>query len=290
MKQLLLAMRPKQWVKNFFVFLPLVFGGQLFIYPSNLKTAATFCLFCLLYSAVYLVNDLVDRKSDMQHPVKKLRPIASGAVKPAGALSMVAILLIVTLPLAFALDRTLGFILVTCFGFNLLYTVALKKVVIVDVFCLGIFFILRVLAGAAAAAVSVSHWIIFLTFLLALFLGFSKRRHEVMLLKDSASEHRSVLTEYSPYFIDQIISVITASIVVAYMLYTIDARTVAAFGTKHLMYTIPFAYYGIFRYLFLVHRRGEGGDPTQLLLTDLKVQLNIILWITTAILVIYFKA
>jgi len=186
------------------------------------------------------------------------------------------------------LDVYFGWVVVTYIVFNFFYTKFLKDMVIVDVFCLGVFFLLRILAGSVVIKVALSYWIIFMVVLLALFLGFNKRRQELRLLEQKTTIYRKVLDKYNVYFIDQMISVITSSIVVVYMLYTIDARTVKEFGTKHLMLSIPFVYYGIFRYLYLIHKLRKEGDPTRILMFDKKMQISIALWIMVCIGVIYF--
>ena len=287
-KYLLLALRPKQWVKNLFIFSPLIFGGKLFIYPANLKTAIAFVLFCLAASVVYLANDLIDLEKDKLHPKKRLRPIASGKVTVDQTKIAALILGIISIVLSFMLSGSFGWVVVTYLTFNLLYSKILKEAVIIDVFCIAAFFLLRIIAGAVVAEVSMSYWIVIMTALLALFLGFNKRRQEVVTLEEKAASHRKVLIKYDPYFIDQMIAVITSSIVVVYMLYTVDANTVREFGSNHLIYTIPFVYYGIFRYLYLIHRRNEDGDPTDILISDRKTQLNIVLWAAVCILVLYY--
>ncbi|MFC1599196.1 decaprenyl-phosphate phosphoribosyltransferase [Candidatus Omnitrophota bacterium] len=287
MKYLLLSLRPKQWVKNLFIFLPLIFGQKLFSFPSNVESIIAFFLFSLTAGVVYLINDIIDIEKDRLHPTKKLRPIASGKVSISQANAAACILGLLSFLCSYLLNNTFGLVVVSYFAFNLLYTKVLKDHVIIDVFCIGGFFLLRIVAGSVISGVEMSHWIIFMTVLLALFLGFNKRRQELQALGDKAVSHRSVLSKYSPYFIDQMIAVITSSIVVVYILYTVDARTVSVFGTKHLIYTIPFVYYGIFRYLYLILKHNVEGDPTQILLSDGKMKLNLLLWVMVCISVIY---
>lgn len=288
MKYLFFALRPKQWIKNLFIFLPLIFGKKLFDFPNNFKIIAAFFLFSLTSGVVYLINDIIDLEKDRLHPTKKLRPIASGKVSISQALITACILGILSIIFSFMLDIYFGWVVVAYLIFNLIYSKILKDAVIIDVFCIGAFFLLRIIAGGVVAGVEMSHWIIFLTVLLALFLGFNKRRQELRLLERKAATHRHVLLKYNTYFIDQMIAVITSSIVVVYMLYTVDARTVGEFGTKHLIYSIPFVYYGIFRYLYLIHKLGKSGDPMRILLSDGKMQFNLALWIIVCIAVIYF--
>lgn len=287
MKQLLIALRPKQWIKNLFIFLPLIFGKRLFVSPYDARTVIAFFLFSLTAGVVYLINDIIDVEKDRLHPVKKLRPIASGKISIKQAQITASILGILCFFFSYILNPTFGLVIVAYFVFNLLYTKILKDVVIIDVFCIGGFFLLRIIAGSIVAQVEMSHWIIFMTVLLALFLGFNKRRQELQMLKGQAVIHRCVLSQYSPYFIDQMIAVITSSIVVVYILYTVDSRTIAFFGTEHLIYTIPFVYYGIFRYLYLILKDEVDGDPTFILFSDKMMQLNLILWVIVCITVIY---
>jgi 4-hydroxybenzoate polyprenyltransferase len=280
-------MRPAQWLKNMFVFLPLIFGKKLFVYPFNLNAVIAFTLFCIASSAAYMINDVIDIRKDKVHPAKRLRPISSGKVSPKLAVFTALILGILSVIFSFALNVSLGWVIVIYCVFNLIYSVSLKDVVIIDVFCIGVFFLLRLLAGSIAAGVYLSHWIVIMTGLLAMFLGFNKRRQELVLFERKAVHHRRVLEHYDPYFIDQMIAVITSSIVIAYTLYTVDARTIQEFGSKHLMYTIPFVYYGIFRYLYLIHKIRRDGDPTRVFLLDKIMQLNVVLWVVVCIFVIY---
>jgi len=288
MKYLFIALRPRQWIKNLFVFLPLIFGKKLFLCPINLKVAGAFFLFSIAASVVYLVNDIVDLEKDRLHPAKRLRPIASGKVSIKQAKFAAYMLSLLVIPISFLLNVSFGSIVVIYLIFNICYTKVLKNIVIIDIFCIGFFFLLRILVGCAVAEVAISHWIIFMSILLALFLGFIKRRHELRFLKKKANLHRQVLTKYTQQFIDQMISVVTSSIVVVYMLYTVDARTVREVGNDHLMYTIPFVYYGIFRYMYLVYKRRKGGDAASVLLSDSKMQATLALWGATCIAVIYF--
>ena len=287
-KYLFFALRPKQWIKNFFIFLPLIFGKKLFVYPVNLKVMIAFFLFSITSSVVYLINDIIDAEKDKLHPTKRLRPIASGKLKVRDAWIAAAILGAISIACSFLLDIQFGMIVVAYLVFNFLYSKILKNAVIIDVFCIGAFFFLRIIAGSIAANVQMSHWIIFMTVLLSLFLGFNKRRQELSMLGEKAIYHRHALMKYNVYFIDQMVLVITSSIVVCYMLYTVDTRTVKEFGTNHLIYSIPFVYYGIFRYLYLIHKIRKEGDPTRILLSDRMMRINIVLWIAVCIAVIYF--
>lgn len=288
MKYAFFALRPQQWVKNFFIFLPLVFGKKLAVFPYNANTLLAFFAFSLASSAAYLINDIIDVDKDRLHPTKCLRPIASGKIKIKDAYLMAFILACISVLLSFAIKPCLGYLVMFYLMANILYSKVLKKIVLVDTFCIGGFFLIRIAVGSMASDVVMSHWIIFMTFLLALFLGLNKRRQELSLLGKKMARHRSVLLEYSEYFIDQMISVIISSIVVVYMLYTIDARTVKEFGTDHFIYTVPFVYYGIFRYLYIIHKLRKDGDPTRILFFDKSMQINLALWLIVCIGIIYF--
>lgn len=288
-KYLFFSLRPKQWFKNLFIFLPLIFGKRLFDLNIVIETAAAFFLFSLASGVVYLINDIIDIENDKIHPIKKFRPIASGKVSIQQAIVTALILGAASITLSLLLNVYFGALVIVYIIFNFAYSKVLKEFVIIDVFCLGAFFLLRIIAGIVVTGVGFSHWMVFMTVLLALFLGFNKRRQELKTLQRKANFHRHVLLRYNAYFIDQMIAVITSSIVIAYMLYTVDAKTVRTFGSSHLMYSIPFVYYGIFRYLYLIHKKGKMGDPTRILLSDRKLQINIVLWALACIAVIYFR-
>lgn len=269
--------------------MPLIFGQKLFVFPENLRTAGIFACFCLMASSVYIMNDLLNIDEDKNHRVKRLRPIASGKVSRSAVSAAAAVLFTVSLGAAFSINAAAGFVLLAYFIFNLAYSLFLRSIVIIDVFCIGFFFFLRIIAGTASADVVFSHWMIFMVALLALFLGFNKRRKEIQTQGLRKNNARQVLSKYNLYFLDQLISILTSSIVVVYMLYTVDSRTVTQFGTNHLIYTIPFVYYGIFRYLYLVHNSTSAEDPTFVLFSDRMIQACVFLWGMTAVAVIYFK-
>jgi len=283
------AIRVKHWIKNFFIFAPLLFSMRLFETDLLIKNSLAFVSFCFAVSSVYLLNDIFDYKKDKDHPVKRLRPIASGRLKIAHARWMA--LLFLLLGLAIAAMVNIEFIAVTIayLALNALYSSYLKKQVILDVLVLSLFYVIRVVAGGFAIGVHISDWLLICTFLLALFLGFGKRRHELVLLKDDAQNHRAILSEYSPYFLDQMIAVVTSSTLVAYSLYTMSQETIDKFQTNKMPLTIPFVLYGIFRYLYLVHQKEEGGSPTQLMLTDKPLILTVLSWAAAVFVIIYLK-
>jgi 4-hydroxybenzoate polyprenyltransferase len=284
---LLISLRPHQWTKNFFVFAALIFDKHLFILPAVLRTFLAFIIFCALSGAVYLINDLADIARDRQHPRKRYRPIARGALST-GTVTTTAVLLIASALLSSAL---LGWIFILCatayVALNLLYSYKLKNIVIVDAICVSFGFVIRPVAGAVAIPVRISDWLLICAMLLALFLTMCKRRHEITLLNAGAAEHRAILSEYDPYFLDQMIAVVTASSVTAYAIYTTAPETIDKFQTHKLTWTIPFVLYGIFRYLYLVHRKEQGGSPTDLLLTDRPLLIDMVLWGLTVVLILY---
>jgi len=246
-----------------------------------------FAMFCLLSGAVYLINDLVDLERDRLHPVKGQRPLAAGRLSP--SLVKVAILFIVLAALGggFAISRFFGLTALAYFVLMAVYSFFLKNVVIVDVLTVSFGFVLRAFAGAVAIDVAFSHWLLICTMLLALFLSLNKRRHELTLLAGGAAGHRSILGEYSPYLLDQMIAVVTASTVVSYALYTQAPETVSKFGTDRLVWTLPFVLYGIFRYLYLVHQREEGGSPSRVFLNDRPLLVAVAGWTTAVVAIIY---
>jgi len=288
MKYLFFALRPRQWIKNFFIFFPLIFGKKLFVFPANLKTLAAFSLFSLTAGVVYIINDIIDIERDKIHPAKLLRPIASAKISIREAWVAAFLLGSAAIILSFALDVYFGYIIFIYLIFNFIYSKVLKKYVIIDVFCIGGFFLLRIIAGSVVGKVELSVWIIIVTSLLAVFLGFIKRRQELKLLQKKAGLHRQALSKYSVTFIDQLITIITAAIIIVYTLYAIDSGTARELKHGSLVYSIPFVYYGVFRYLYLVHKAWNDGDPTRILLSDRPLKWNIALWISVCILVIYF--
>lgn len=289
LKSLFISSRPRQWAKNLFVFAGLIFSRNLHQPHLVLVSLLAFILFCLMSSSVYLFNDVMDYREDSRHPVKSRRPIASGALNRKVALCFAAAFAAIGLVFSFVLSPEFGIVSACYVGLMLLYSLFLRRVMIVDVLTISGGFVLRAAAGAAAINVEISSWLLICTGLLALFLGFSKRRHEVVLLEEDVSQHRAALARYSPRVLDQMISVVTASTVMAYALYTVSAETVSKFGTRLLGLTIPFVLYGIFRYLYLVYIEGEGGAPERSLLRDRPLLIDIFLWIVASGLILYLK-
>ena len=286
---LLETMRPRQWTKNFFVFAGIVFSQRVLDPVAISNTLAAFCLFCLLSGSVYILNDVADAERDREHPTKRNRPVAAGRLPKAVGLLAAAAIAAVSIALAFTITSSFALIAIAYVALNLVYSLALKHVVILDVLLVAIFFVLRAVAGAAAISVEISPWLLICTILLALFIALSKRRHELVLLEENASAHRASLTEYSPHLLDQMIAVATASTLMAYCLYTVDDRTIREFGTNHLMYTIPCVIFGIFRYLYLIHQKGEGGHPDRIILSDRPFFVNLLVWTGIVAVVIYLR-
>lgn len=284
---LVLSLRPKQWTKNLIVFAGLIFGERL-LDPAAVRSALiAFAVFCALSGVVYLINDVRDREADRLHPTKSRRPIAAGEVHPLTAVVFAGLLAVASIGTAFWLSPGFGVVAVLYVGLLTLYSITLKHIVILDVLTLALGFVFRAWGGAEAVSVEVSHWLLLLALLGALFLALSKRRAELVALADDARHHRPILADYSPYLLDQMISVVTASTLLAYALYTIDAETVAKFGHGRLVWTVPFPLYGIFRYLYLVHQREGGGNPSDILLNDRPILICVALWGAAVIALLY---
>jgi 4-hydroxybenzoate polyprenyltransferase len=285
-RALLVSLRPHQWTKNLFVLAALAFSKHLFDGDAVWRAGAAFVIFCALSGAVYVVNDLADVERDRLHPLKRARPIASGALSVPVARAAAPSLFALGLLAAWTLGPGFFLCAVAYLALNLAYSFGLKNVVILDVLAIAIGFVLRAVAGAVAIQVVFSDWLLVCTILLALFLALAKRRHELVTLDDAAA-HRRILAEYSPYLLDQMIAVVTASCLTAYAFYTLAPDTVAKYRTDRLALTIPFVIYGIFRYLYLVHRKEQGGSPGDALLTDRPLLATVALWAAVVVLIVY---
>ena len=280
------SLRPQQWIKNLFIFAPLIFSRSHLNPALVLETALGFAAFCLIASAQYVFNDIHDLAEDRLHPVKSKRPLASGRLKMGPAVLSCILLAVCGLAVAAILDREFFIISAAYLVLQLLYSLWLKHIVILDVFVLAAGFVIRVVAGGLLIEVNISSWLLVCTMLLSLFLALGKRRHEIVLLESNAQNHRPVLKEYSTELLDQMISVVTASTLIAYCLYTISEETVAKFGTRNLIFTVPFVLYGIFRYLYIIHLKAEGGSPESLIIKDTPLLLDLFLWIAAVILIV----
>ena len=284
---LLVSLRPGQWTKNLIVFAGLVFSLKLFEPPAIVTAIEAFVIFCALSGLVYLINDVMDRESDRRHPTKCRRPIAAGDLPVSVALGAAGIIGAIALSAAFMLGFRFGVVAAGYVALQALYSGPLKHIVIIDVLAIAIGFVMRAVAGAVVLDVVISHWLLVCTILLALFIALAKRRHELVLLADDATSHRPILGEYSAYLLDQMIAVVTASTLIAYIFYTISPETEQKFGTSWLGLTIPFPLYGIFRYLYLVHKRELGGSPADLLLNDRPLLACVTFWVLAVVLIIY---
>jgi 4-hydroxybenzoate polyprenyltransferase len=284
---LLVSLRPDQWHKNLIVFAALIFAVKLLDRAALARATAAFLIFCAVSSVVYLINDVADRDQDRLHPVKRLRPIAAGEISPGTALTFAGALGAAALGTAYWLRPAFGLAAVAYLALFVVYTTSLKHIVVLDVMAIAIGFVLRAVAGGLVIDVHVSNWLLVCTMLGALFLGLAKRRHEITLLADGAKGHRKILEEYDPYLLDQMIGVVAAATMVAYIIYCASPETHAFFGTEWMVLTTPFPIYGLFRYLYLVHRKSGGGNPSDLLLTDRPMLACVLLWGITAVMIIY---
>lgn len=281
-------LRPAQWIKNAFVLAPLVFSHR-FFKPAPLASATVaFAAFCLASSASYVVNDVLDRERDREHPLKCSRPIAAGRIQPQTATAVAVLVAFVALTLGWIVGARFLGLLVFFLIVQILYSTALKYMVVGDVASIALLFVLRAAGGVVAVEARMSPWLFLCTFLLAMFLGLGKRRHELVLLKDDAGGHREVLGRYSVALLDRMIAGVAGTTIVAYAIYSLWPSVEAKLGTERLYLTVPFVAFGVLRYLFLIYRREEGGSPTDLLLGDVPLQLGIAGWIVTVFLLLYF--
>ena len=274
-------MRPRQWTKNLLLFAALIFDKKFNNPDLTLKAFLGFVLFCLISGAIYIINDIKDVEEDKFHPVKKNRPIASGKIPIPVALTFGIAIILLALTFSYLLNVRFGHSALVYVLLILLYSLFLKHIVILDIMIVSIGFVIRAIAGAQVINVSFSTWLLICTMFLALFLALCKRRFELVALSNNASIHRKVLEEYSPSFLDQMISIVTASTVISYTLYTITR-----WEEKRLVYTIPFVLYGVFRYLYLVYKKGEGGSPEVLLLKDKSLLIDILIWVGISIFIL----
>lgn len=281
------ACRPKQWSKNVLLFFGLIFALKLTDAVPAERALAAFVVFCAASSAVYLINDLADLKQDRQHPTKRRRPLAAGIISPAQASALAVVLLICSFGASLALGPTFTALTVIYVGLTVAYSFWLKHIVLIDVFVLAAGFVLRAVAGAVVVHVPISPWLYVCTVLASLFLGLGKRRHELILLSGDAGSHRPILDEYSLPLLDQLIMIVTAAAIMAYSLYTFSADNLPA--DHSMMLTIPFVIYGFFRYLYLMHQRRGGGSPEEALIGDRPLLASVVLWMLTAVAILYLS-
>lgn len=268
LRDIVATMRPKQWIKNLLLFAALLFAGKAGEWAVAREAIEAFVAFCILSSAVYLLNDSLDAEADRQHPSKCNRPIAAGRIPVYEGILLAVTFALMGLVISFLVAFNFFITAVIYLGLTTAYTLVLKRIVIIDVLAVSLGYVLRAVAGAEAIDVEISPWLVICTLLLTLFIALAKRRGELMMLEENATNYRKILEEYSPGLLDQMIAVVTASTVVTYCLYTVDDRTLQVVGTGNLVYTVPIVLYGIFRYLYLMHQHKLGGQPDQLLLSD----------------------
>jgi len=280
--------RPHQWIKNSLVLAALVFGQRLLVFRDVVLAIAAFIAFCALASAGYVLNDIVDRDADRLNPEKCDRPLARGDLTVAAAGRFALTLAAIAAVLSIVLGRQFIGIALMYAALQLIYSLWAKHQVIIDVIAVAIGFVLRAFAGGIAIQVEVSPWLVFITFVLALFLVLARRRHELIALGDDAIAHRSALSQYSVRLVDQMIAIVAGATLVSYMIYTASAEVEAKLGTTHLYLTVPFVAFGILRYLYLIDERNEGGDPASALIHDVPLMLAVALWILTDIALLYF--
>lgn len=285
---LLALMRPHQWLKNVFVLAPLLFSRQFVHLNLCLRTGLAFISFCIISSAIYTINDLCDVHEDQQHPTKKLRPLASGAVSSRVAIFFSIVLIGSSLALAWYVDFYVAMIVLLYAVTHIVYSLALKRVAILDVMTIAAGFVLRILGGSVAISVAPSHWLVICTMMISLFLGFTKRRAELLSIGSHTRNSRVVLKDYSTTFLDQAIAMVTGATIVCYTLYTVDARTVELFGTQAMLVTVPSVIYGLLRYIYIIYHLEQGEDPSHTLIYDIPMVINQMIWIVASLLVVIY--
>jgi len=284
----IVLMRPKQWVKNLFVFAPILFAGKLLDIPMLLTNILAFAAFCCVSSSVYVLNDIIDVESDRVHKKKRYRPIAAGNVSINNAKILFAVLIVLTFLISFKLPFLFLLTVIAYLINNLLYSFKIKNVVLLDVFSISIGFILRVIAGAVAIDVSVSSWMIITTIFISLFLGISKRRAELSgPNQENLEKQRKVLSDYDVVFVDQLNTIAATGTIISYALYTVSEKAISSFHSDKLIYTTPFVIYGIFRYLYLLHQKNLGESPTQIVTKDIPIIINSLIWLIICAAIIY---
>ncbi len=281
--------RPKQWVKNLFVLGPLVFAKDLFLLSADIEAFRALLAFCFAASAVYVLNDIADRDADRVHPEKKFRPVAQGTVSLSEAYILAGLLLAGVALITVGMDSRFILIITSYVLVNLAYSFKLKDVVLLDVFIIAAGFMMRVIGGAYAIQVETSTWLVLCTLFISLFLGFAKRRGELVLVSDALYPERKVLQRYRVSFLDQMLTISAAATVISYALYTVAPRTLQVFGTDKLIYTTVFVIYGVFRYLYLIHMTTTTENPTNAIISDRPILITAFLWVVACVVLIYFR-
>ncbi len=287
LKNVFISMRPKQWTKNLFVFAGIIFAGRLFHIYDLVRVVLAFVLLTIVSGGLYIINDILDRKNDVFHPLKKDRPIARGSLPLSKAWVSALLLIILGVSLSFIISQYFFLVVILYLLLMVSYSLVLKRVVLLDILCIAFGFVLRTLAGCAVIDVSISPWLFVCTLMLALFIAASKRRQEFITLDSDAKDHRLSLTDYSPRLIDQILVIVTACTLIAYTLYTLSPMTYIKFGGYGLVFTIPFVLYGIMRYFYLIHKGEMVDSPEIVFIRDKPLIIDIVLWVVSVTLVIY---
>jgi len=280
--------RVPQWIKNFFVFVPLLFSQHIFNKAYFFPALSAFFLFCFVSSIVYIFNDIVDIEADRAHPTKKDRPLPAGTISMRNAIVTIIIFAVLVALLLPSLNFKFKIFLLSYFLLNIFYTFIFKHIVLLDIFSIAAGFMLRVMAGAFVISVEVSSWLILTTMFISLFLGVMKRRSEIVLINDESNKNtRKVLASYSLNFTDQMSTIAAAGVIICYALYTVSERTIKIFNTDNMIYTTPFVVFGIFRYMFLVYMNKKGENTVEIMLTDIPMIINVILYIIVILSIIY---
>jgi 4-hydroxybenzoate polyprenyltransferase len=285
---LLVTLRPHHWIKNTFVFAPLVFSGRFTNIDMCFKAILTFISFCLVSSAVYAANDICDQEEDRRHPVKKFRPIAAGTMSRSSAIIMSAVLFLSGLILAGLLNWSVMLIVLIYFLINIAYSLFIKHIAILDVLTISAGFVLRIVGGGMSISVVPSYWLILCTVMISIFLGFTKRRVELLSVDIDKNNSRPVLKDYSISFLDQVIPMVTGATILAYALYTVDEHTLMVLGTRAMLLTLPFVIYGLLRYIYIIYHLKQYADPAENLIRDIPTIINLMLWVAASVLVVKY--
>jgi decaprenyl-phosphate phosphoribosyltransferase len=281
--------RPKDWAKNLFLFLPLFFGQQILDFHKVIAVSYGFIAFCCIASSIYIINDYRDREDDRKHPVKCKRPLASGAIAPASALVLCGLLMIVGFALAWWIREKFLIVLAIYFLVNLGYSMGLKSIAVLDIMLLAAGFVLRIKGGSVISFVPLSQWIVVMVFLLAIFMAIGKRRDDVLLKLSLGTDMRKSVKGYNLEFLNVLLALVSAVIIVAYLMYTLSPETVIRLGTYRLYYTCIFVMAGIMRYLQIIYLSADSGSPTKILYKDRFIQVTLLLWVASFVVILYLK-
>lgn len=282
------SLRPHNWTKNLFVYAPLVFSGKFSQAAPSVRATLAFLCFCIAASAVYLINDVCDKNEDQKHPTKKNRPIASGAIALNQAVMISIVLIICSLAIAYFLGVSVCIYLLLYIFTGIAYSMAIKHIVILDVLTISFGFVLRILVGGMAVSVMPSYWLVICTVMISIFLGFTKRRVELVAVTNGLNNSRPVLKNYSIAFLDQVIPMVTGATILAYALYTVDEHTQKVLGSTSMLLTLPFVIYGLLRYIYLIYHLKKGNDPTETIVSDVPTLINLFLWIVTSLFIVKY--